>query len=291
MLYRKLRKRYLDFQRPQLKQTSLESIETRLRLYVDPFFFRAWLPIKPADLIRFKAYLAEKPISQAYKREIYTNLACMLNFGYRVFGIPNNTKRVANFKRPPKRPMKTYTPEQYSKLRRSIEGEEYRALFDLLFYGGLRRGEAMAITPEDLKADTIEIDKTYTRRKITAPKTAASVRNITLPKDVAEELRRLAEARKITERIFQETSYTTAKRKLDKAAEAANLPRIRIHDLRHSHITNLLFDGFTPQGIAKRVGHSNTETLLNTYAETRSTEDEKISRALEREITRSKKSG
>jgi integrase len=284
MRYRKLKECYLKAQAANVKRTSYESIETRLRIYVDPFMKNRRLPLKPPALIDYKACLAKEQISQSYKREIYTNLACLLAYGQKVFGIPSYTKQVQNFRKEPKRPREFYTENQYEKLRKKVEGQNYKTLLDVLFYGGLRRGEAMALTPSDCKDGKITIDKTYTRRKITTPKTPASVRVVELPKTVAEELARFSNGMTEKARIFKSTSYSTLKRRLESAAEAAKVKKIRVHDLRHSHITNLLYEGFTPQGIAKRVGHADVETLLNTYAEYESQEDDRISRRLERDI-------
>ena len=42
---------------------------------------------------------------------------------------------------------------------------------------------------------------------------------------------------------------------MDRGAKAAGVKRIRIHDLRHSHISLLIDMGFSAVAIADRVGH------------------------------------
>jgi integrase len=288
MRFERLEADYLDYQKSALKPTSYKTLEARLKNHIERFFRRQRLPIKPKKLIDFKNYLDEKPIAQAYKRELYTDLATMLNFAYRLYGIEATTKRVKNFKRPPKKPMTVYTEKEYYKMRQELKSPMYEALFDLLYFGGLRRGEALALTPQDVQAGYVTISKTYTMRRIMAPKTAASQRTIKLPPKVAEELEALKKGLNGRERIFARTSYTSVKRHLDKAADKAKTKRLRVHDLRHSNITLLLYEGFTPQGIAKRVGHSDVETLLNTYAEVRNEEDERIAARLESDIKKRK---
>jgi integrase len=44
------------------------------------------------------------------------------------------------------------------------------------------------------------------------------------------------------------------------------LPRIRFHDLRHSHATHLLAAGVHPKIASERLGHSNISITLNTYS-------------------------
>ena len=60
------------------------------------------------------------------------------------------------------------------------------------------------------------------------------------------------------ERMFQVTkSYLH--HEMDRGAKAANVKRIRIHDLRHSHISLLIEMGFSALAIADRVGHESID--------------------------------
>ena len=61
-----------------------------------------------------------------------------------------------------------------------------------------------------------------------------------------------------TDRIFAVTkSYLH--REMDRGAKEAGVKRIRIHDLRHSHISLLIDMGFTALAIADRVGHESID--------------------------------
>lgn len=61
-----------------------------------------------------------------------------------------------------------------------------------------------------------------------------------------------------TDRIFAVTkSYLH--RKMDRGAKESGVKRIRIHDLRHSHISLLIDMGFTALAIADRVGHESID--------------------------------
>lgn len=60
------------------------------------------------------------------------------------------------------------------------------------------------------------------------------------------------------DRIFSVTkSYLH--HEMDRGAKAAGVKRIRIHDLRHSHISLLIDMGFSAVAIADRVGHESIE--------------------------------
>jgi integrase len=45
-----------------------------------------------------------------------------------------------------------------------------------------------------------------------------------------------------------------------------NLPRVRFHDLRHSHATQLLMAGIHPKIAQERLGHSTISTTLDLYS-------------------------
>lgn len=50
---------------------------------------------------------------------------------------------------------------------------------------------------------------------------------------------------------------------MDRGSKAAGVKRIRIHDIRHSHISLLIDMGFTAIAIADRVGHESIDITYN----------------------------
>ena len=52
----------------------------------------------------------------------------------------------------------------------------------------------------------------------------------------------------------------------DQHLTAAMLPRIRLHDLRHSHATLALQAGVHPKVVSERLGHADISLTLNTYS-------------------------
>jgi integrase len=45
-----------------------------------------------------------------------------------------------------------------------------------------------------------------------------------------------------------------------------DVPRVRFHDLRHSHATQLLLSGVHPKVAQERLGHSTVTTTLDLYS-------------------------
>lgn len=63
---------------------------------------------------------------------------------------------------------------------------------------------------------------------------------------------------KPTDRIFT-VAKSYLHREMDRGAKETGVKRIRIHDLRHSHISLLIDMGFTALAIAERVGHESID--------------------------------
>ncbi len=114
----------------------------------------------------------------------------------------------------------------------------------------------------------MRISKSYQRLHgrdvITSPKTKKSNRTVKMPPFLCEEMRdylKMQYGLKDTDRIFPITkSYLH--HEMDRGSKAAGVKRIRVHDLRHSHVSLLIDMGFTPVAIADRLGHESIEITL-----------------------------
>lgn len=100
----------------------------------------------------------------------------------------------------------------------------------------------MALTPADILPDKrLSINKNYAKVKgrelFLEPKTPKSKRNIALPDflydDIQEYVSKLYGVQQ-NDRIFYFTKHALDK-EIKRIAEKAGLPKIRVHDLRHSH--------------------------------------------------------
>ena len=139
--------------------------------------------------------------------------------------------------------------------------------FEMLYWCGIREGELLALTPGDFdfEAGTVKISKSYQRLHgedvITTPKTKKSNRTIKMPNFLCDEMKDylgMLYGVKKKDRIFTVTkSYLH--HEMDRGAKEAGVKRIRIHDLRHSHISLLIDMGFSAVAIADRVGHESIE--------------------------------
>lgn len=99
---------------------------------------------------------------------------------------------------------------------------------------------------------------------ITAPKTPKSVRSIVMPEflvgEVIDFMRCIPDLRNDDRLIPVTKSFLH--HEMDRGAKAAGVKRIRIHDLRHSHVSLLIELGYSALAIADRLGHESTEVTM-----------------------------
>ena len=170
------------------------------------------------------------------------------------------------------REMLFWTKEEYLKFADAMMDKpmSYYA-FEMLYWTGIREGELLALTPADFDFEkrTVTINKSFQhlngRDIITSPKTEKSNRTIQLPKFLCDEMQdylKMLYDVGLEDRMFPVTkSYLH--REMDRGAKEAGVKRIRIHDIRHSHVSLLIDMGFSVTAIADRVGHESIDITYN----------------------------
>ena len=189
------------------------------------------------------------------------------------YGLKDNpVAKVGNMGKAKAREMLFWTQEEYKKFSEEMMDKPVSFYaFEMLYWCGIREGELLALTPADFDFDreTVTISKSYQRIGgrdiITDPKTPKSNRTIKMPEFLCEEMqdymKQLYRIGK-NDRLFEVTkSYLH--HEMDRGANAAGVKRIRIHDLRHSHISLLIEMGYSAVAIADRVGHESINITYN----------------------------
>ena len=180
----------------------------------------------------------------------------------------NPAAKAGNMGTEERKEMKFWTKEEYKKFADEMMDKpvSYYA-FEMLYWCGIREGELLALTAGDFdfEKSTVTISKSYQRLHgediITTPKTKKSNRTIKMPHFLCEEMQDyigMLYGYKKKDRIFP-ISKNYLHREMNRGSRAAGVKRIRIHDLRHSHISLLIDMGFSAVAIADRVGHERIE--------------------------------
>ena len=231
--------------------------------------FRSW----QNELLSYRDETGS-PLSQTYLKTVNNQLSAIMNYAVRHYRLSNNPCRAAgSIGKSHAEEMRIWTQEQYEKFSGAIQKSSVKLAFDILFYTGMRSGELLALTPADiLPSKRISINKNYAKvngeELFLEPKTPKAKRCISIPDflydDIKEYVSKLYGIEK-GERIFYFTKSALDK-EIKRIADKAGLPRIRVHDLRHSHASMLIEMGFAPLEIADRLGHESVKTTLDTYS-------------------------
>ncbi len=99
---------------------------------------------------------------------------------------------------------------------------------------------------------------------ITAPKTPKSARTIVIPSFLVDEIidfMKCIPDLRDSDRLVPATK-SFLHHEMDRGSKAAGVKRIRIHDLRHSHVSLLIELGYSALAIADRLGHESTEVTM-----------------------------
>ena len=262
--------------KPKLKLNTWLTKESIIQKKILPYFGKRKLSEITAkdvmdwqNVIRGLTDAKGKPYSPTYLKTVHNQLSALFNHAVRYYGLQvNPAAKAGNMGVEERREMLFWTKEEYLKFADAMMDKplSYYA-FEMLYWCGIREGELLALTPTDFdfEAGTVSISKSYQRLKgkdvITTPKTKKSNRVIKMPKFLCGEMEdylKMFYSTGADERIFPVSKHYLH-HEMDRGAKAAGVKRIRIHDLRHSHISLLIDMGFTALAIADRVGHESID--------------------------------
>ena len=235
--------------------------------------------ITPQQIVRWQNELINyrdkdgAPYSPVYLKSIQNQISAIFNHAVRYYNLRENPcKKAGNMGKKKNREMAFWTKEEYLQFIDAMMDKPLSFYaFEMLYWCGIREGELLALTPADFDFDkrTVSISKTFQHTGgkdiITPPKTEKSNRTITMPRFLADEMQEYLKMQYdigLDDRMFPVTkSYLY--REMQRSCQETGVKRIRIHDLRHSHISLLIDQGFSAVAIADRVGHESIDITYN----------------------------
>lgn len=184
---------------------------------------------------------------------------------------------------------RTWTAVELRAFLASVEDDRLYAAWLLLSSTGARRGEVLALRWQDLDLDAARVSVTRSlvsvRNKLTfsEPKTRRGWRSVALDSGTIAELRahrarqaqeRLAlglgsqarDALVFTDPLGGPIKPDSFSQFFERRVKHLELPRIRLHDVRHTHATLALEAGIHPKVVSERLGHASTAFTLDTYS-------------------------
>lgn len=179
--------------------------------------------------------------------------------------------------------------QKFLESTRNDMGQKWYTFFRLLAFTGIRKGEAIALTWDDIDLENqqITINKTVSigmnnQIIVQEPKTSKSKRIISIDDRTVMELELWKKEQEAILKGFghkvkkkNQLLFSTSKngfiplpqpgRVVNKVCKKNDLRRITVHGFRHSHCSLLFEAGLNIKEIQDRLGHSDIKTTMNIY--------------------------
>lgn len=270
----------------EVRPTTLNKIKNYYK-HIEPYLGK--IEISKLTLEQFQKWKNEinkKKLCCSYKNRIYKLLCELVRYSELYYNITTNVLKLGGKfidKNEKNKEMLFFTQEEFDKFISVVDDFLWIAIFNTLFYCGLRQGELQALTWNDIdfKKNTININKTLTTKlkgqnySIFPPKTKSSYRILPMTKQLSDAIKTLYNAYSKLNGFnndwfvfggIRPTPESTILNHKNKYCKLAEIKQIRIHDFRHSCASLLISKNADPVLVAKYLGHSDVSMTLNRYS-------------------------
>lgn len=263
------------------KNQGFNTIVRNFKLHILPYFKdKSINELTKHDILAWQEEIYSKNYSNSFNNSLYCDFSSFIQFcilkDYTNFNI---VREVGNFKK--KIEVKNYDVYniwEFRKFRRNLTNKIHKLYYSVLFFCGLRPGEALGLHFSDFKGRSLHITHNLERRGkrvLGTPKNATSVRYVKVNLILYIQLMFL---RKYYIKKYGDSSYdyfvfggktplstTTLDRYKLKACEKARIRVITQHQFRHSYASRMLHCGVPIDYISYSMGHSRVSTTLDVY--------------------------
>lgn len=295
---------FTDYGKEHLRErTYYRYVELSKRTY-DAIGHIRLCKLQPHHLLEFYRQLAEPGQNQrtggglAPKtiKHYHTFISSVLERAVKWQVISDNPARRVDTPKADRQQVQFLDDKQAVIFMRALDDEklEYKVIFYLLLLTGMRRGELLGLEWPDIDFDnaTIHIRRTSQYQPgvgiyTDATKTEQSKRTLSAPPELIALLKQYrsqqAEAilslgdrwssdwssnpRLFTQMYGQPMHPNAPYQQFQKILSRSGLPHVSLHSLRHTNATLLIQSGADIRTVSGRLGHSQTSTTLNVYAE------------------------
>lgn len=277
-----------------LRPSTLASYATHIRCYLRPSLGSIELrALRPAHIEQMHRGLltaneSGRQLSVASVHRVHATLRSALNTAVRRGLIPRNPADTVELPRTPKARVEIWSAAELRRFLDLIRDDRLHLLYLLLGLSGMRRGEALALrwTDVDLDAGLLRIERSLVpvdgELVVGPPKSSSGRRVVALDEEIVRRLhwhrcrQRLEVLRatgdvRVSELVFttasgEPLSPTYVSRHFDRLVAKHALPRIRLHDLRHTSASIGLASGESLVEVSRRLGHSTITVTADTYS-------------------------
>ena len=238
------------------------NLETKVRKFREEDYKKFLIALRKSDYSRETMY------------DLNATLRKLINLARKQKLVKFDFSETGNIRLNNSEEYKLISGEDFRKIREYFNerGErEFEFLFLLLYYTGIRIGEALALRREDFKIyprerdGRILVNKSYLYefKLIKEPKNKKN-RVVPIPRAVAKLFQETFEKTPVGERIFQ-FSPNAANLALKRAAKVKGVPEFHCHSFRHTYISNLARKR-VPLPVISSVSGDTQKTVLSRYS-------------------------
>lgn len=280
---------YKDIILPQIEETTAYGYRGMIENYLKPQLGEIRLQkLTARDIQQYYTWLmGEKELSPNTVIKHHNLLTNTLNAAERQEYITKNPMRAVSPPKKRQREAKFYTPEQLGILLDKAVGTRLELPVFICAYLGLRRGELCGLrwSDVDLEHKTITIENTRTqagKKEIEkGTKTASSTRTLYLPDTLCDMLKAAREhqqaCRAEYKNAYDDNDYVVVMEDgrpfrpnylselFGKFLADNDLPKIVLHELRHTFASLSNQAGIPAYNIGKALGHSTPATTQKIY--------------------------
>lgn len=273
----------------RLAPNTIRGYRTNVEKHINPYL--GSIPIAKVtaiDIQRLYSKLLEQGLSPTSVRYVHNNLHKAFAYGVKTMVLPRNPAEQVDPPRINHFEAATLKPEEVVKLLTACRGTEIYLPVLLAVSLGLRRGEILGLTFDDVDLDNGVLFVRHSAQcnnlesfRLADTKTRSSRRTLLLPALVVSEIRQckttVMERRTKISPSYNSldlvchrdlgTPFTanTLQHQFKNALYKAGLRDIRFHDLRHSYTTLLARSAVNPRITAEILGHSGVGITLERY--------------------------
>ena len=258
-----------------------------------------------ADIQRYYKNLLKTGATPHTIKSIHTIIAPCIRYAYnndliikdftKAIELPKESEKMKLEKEEEVQPL---TKEEQQIFIQAIKGHKFEMIFTLALYSGLRQGELLALTWDDININEcyVDVNKTMSevaevseegrgkiKHTLQTPKTKTSIRTVQIPSSVINMLLEHKEKQKIILNKYRNLSrfkdynlvfsnkygnYLSPRQLRQTFKDILtdnNIKPRKFHNLRHTYATRLFERGVNPKTVQKLLGHSKLTVTMDTY--------------------------
>jgi len=277
MLFSSFIKVYLIYSENRDRVSTVANKKANIEKHILPYFGNKKLnEIRATDIHSWQNEMIKQDFRPTYLRSLHSRLSAIFNHAVRFYDLPQNPCQKAGVmgsKKP--ETIDFWTLDEYKKFIPAVADKPRSKLgIDILYWAGLRIGELLALTPEDYLKDkmSLRVNKTWQivngEEVLGPPKTAAGNRVVPIPPSLGRDIETymgMIYGCKDNDRIFMYATKSFFAKEIARGCKATGVKKIRVHDIRHSHVSLLINLGYDFMLIAERIGHEDIKYIMETY--------------------------